>query len=77
MWFTDLTDHHDDRIWLEAMEVALDPIGDVTQSKPEDSVSELFQRLFLLHEIQAALKDRIRDNGGGMGTIQGRRDPPG
>lgn len=75
MWFTDLTGHRDDRIWLEAMEGALDPICDVTQSKQEDSVSELFQRLFSLHEIQAALKDRIRDMEAGQGSYRDEESP--
>jgi hypothetical protein len=58
--FPHLVDHRHDRLWLEAMQGALEPLGsDFIHPQPAESVSMLFDRLFSLHSTCAKLLEKI------------------
>jgi predicted MPP superfamily phosphohydrolase len=62
-WFPHLVKHRGDRLWLEAMEGAFEPIGSQFRQPRlnNEAVAALFKRLCSLHNTQSQLKQRIDD----------------
>ncbi|MDZ7392521.1 MAG: hypothetical protein ONB25_06485 [candidate division KSB1 bacterium] len=62
MWFTQLVEHREDRLWLEALEGALEPFGSASPERQmADSVCALVDRLFALQDTRAHLEKRIEE----------------